>query len=753
MLRSKPLAIALSLAIYSSGVLAQTPALEEIIVTATKRAASLQDIAVTVTAFSADTIQEAGIRNVVDVAVLTPSLTINANVHPFSTRMSIRGIGTAGSTYLEPAVGMFVDGVYLNRSGLGVSDLVDIERIEVLQGPQGTLYGKNTNAGAISITTKAPNLEEAEAHLEVSTGNYSMQRVTGSVSGPLSDSVAYRLAGNYHARDGYLENFAGDDINDADEWNIIGKLLWEPGTDWSILLKASHVERDMNCCSPDAMQDPLVEEIMAGRGQKLPPNDPFDHKTAQDFPSTFEMESTAVSLNIDYDHDWGRITSITSWNDYDAEALQEASRSTLDTVFLGGPQSGDSFSQELRLSGNTDNIDYMAGLYYFQQETREGDGGVASWTGADLVPVGSQFFGPQLGFLATEGDELSQDLRFETKTIALFTRATWHITDNWHLTGGLRWSDEEKDADMWVDVESNALTAQNPEDIPPPLLTLLLANGIIPPISFLSSAKPEIDQKFNRSSDNLDWLASLSYDLSDDTMLFANASTGTKSGGFNGVAGAPEEREFDDEDTTSYELGIKSTLLDSRLRINSSLFLTQIDEFQSAQQASTGLGQITTNQGELEVAGLDLHVDALPLPNLILVFGLQYLDKYEFTAGPDKGQNVPFAAEVSANLGATLVFPFADGGVYLRADYSYMGDHLTNVASAAQLEAKDEQDRENLNMALGWRNDNWNVSFWGKNLTDEEYAVQTLTPYPLTNMDAYFLAPPKTYGATLRYDF
>ncbi|MBT7720778.1 MAG: TonB-dependent receptor, partial [Halieaceae bacterium] len=311
----------------------------------------------------------------------------------------------------------------------------------------------------------------------------------------------------------------------------------------------------------------------------------------------------------------------------------------------------------------------------------------------------------------------------------------------------------EKDADLFVDVESTAITAQSPENIPPPILALLAQNGIFPPFSLLSSARPEIDDSFNRSSDNVDWLGSVSYDLSIDTLLFASASTGTKSGGFNGVAGEPGDREFDDEETTSYELGIKTTLLDSRLRINSTLFLTEITDMQTNQQATSGLGQFTSNQGEAEVAGLDFQLDALPLPNLTVTLGLQYLDKYEFTAGPDKGLNLAYAAELSGNLGATLVFPIADGGVYLRGDYSFMGDHTTNTASAAQLQAKDEQDRQNLNVALGWRNDNWNVSLWGKNLTDEEYAAQTLVPYPISNMDAYFLAPPKTYGATLRYDF
>ena len=192
----RPLVAALSLC--SCGALAQAGVLEEVIVTATKQAESLQDIAVTVSVFTEDAIQQANIRDASDIAILTPALNINANISPFSSRISIRGIGTPGSSFLEPSVGTFVDGVYLNRSGLAVSDLVDVARIEVLQGPQGTLYGKNTNAGAISITTKRPSFESTEGHLEATAGNYAMGRVTGALSGPLSNTLAYRVAGNVH---------------------------------------------------------------------------------------------------------------------------------------------------------------------------------------------------------------------------------------------------------------------------------------------------------------------------------------------------------------------------------------------------------------------------------------------------------------------------------------------------------------------------------------------------------------------------
>ena len=180
LLSSSIAAFAVAQSLGSTVVVAQEGMLEEVIVTATKRAESLQDIPVTVNAFSSETIQEAGIQNASDLAILTPALNINVNTSPFNARMTIRGVGTAQTDpALEPSVGLFVDGVFLGRSGLGMSDLTDIERIEVLQGPQGTLYGKNTNAGAISVITKKPNFEEFEGYVEASAGDYSMYRLTG----------------------------------------------------------------------------------------------------------------------------------------------------------------------------------------------------------------------------------------------------------------------------------------------------------------------------------------------------------------------------------------------------------------------------------------------------------------------------------------------------------------------------------------------------------------------------------------------
>jgi iron complex outermembrane receptor protein len=734
-------AIAIALAACCSSLAAQERTLEEVIVTATKRAESLQDVPVAVNAFSADTIQEAGINNASDLAVMTPSLNANANSSPFTTRLTIRGIGTAQSDpALEPSVGLFVDGVFMGRTGLGTSDLTDIERIEVLQGPQGTLYGKNANAGAISIITKRPNMEEFEGYVEASAGNYSMGKLTATASGPISDTVAFRLSGNIHQRDGYYDN-AGtgiDDQNDADDWNLQGKLLWEPTDRLSVLLSAAHVDRDTTCCGTDVTHGDALQQELINQGLAPDKNDPYDYDVASSFQESFSMESDLVSLHIDYDTDWGLFTSITAWNDYEYDTSLDGDRSQLDLFISDERSEGDSFSQELRLDSSLgDNFDYQLGLFYYEQTTRRGDKTPTAFLGDDFITIADQqglpLPVPTVALIAQPGDYLVYQNTWDNETMAVFGQATWHIGERWHLTGGLRWTDEKREAELFSETFSTA-----------PLAAL----G-----SFLSIVSTPIDTTLDRSSDNVDWLAKLAYDIGDSSMIYASASTGSKSGNFNGVNGTPEEREFDDEKTTSYELGLKATLLDSTLRFNAAAFYTEIEDYQYQEQLPTGIGTFVSNDGEVEVSGLDMQLEAAPLPNLTISAGLLYMHDYEVTAGPREGQEQPFTAEFSGNLGATLVFPLADGGLYIRGDYIFMDDHITNGSSEDQLEDKDVDDRELLNAKIGWRNDNWNISVWGKNLTDDEYAVQTVVTQLFSGQDSYFLAPPRTYGATLRYDY
>lgn len=726
-------------------VAAQASALEEVIVTASKRSQSLQDVPMAITAFSDQVIQEAGINNAVDLAVLTPSLTISTGNQPFTASFRIRGIGTSQDDIaLEPSVGIFVDEVFLSRSGLGMSDLTDIERIEVLQGPQGTLYGKNTNAGAISIFTKDPDLEEFEAYVETSVGNYNLTKLTAAASGPLTESLAYRITGTIDQRKGYFDNGAGDDLNSADDWNIIAKLLYVPSDNLRVLIKGSHVDRNAKCCAADSVQGASVNEELAARGLAIDKNNPFDHEIAVNIDNEFKNKVDALSMIIDYDRDWGSLKSITAWGHAEGNASYDVDRSQLDVMsYVDATSEGGNFSQELRFASETGGpLDYQLGLFYFQSSTTGGDGSPFVFVGEDfisqanqqpdiaaLLPAGV----PSIAFIAQPGDSIRADIKLETETFALFGQTTWHISERWRITGGLRGTHEQKDADILTAIDSTAVSAQ------------LVGQ------SFLNAVTTPVDQDYSRSTNDVNWLLDTSFDLHDDTMIYARAATGSKSGGFNTVNGTPEQREFEDESTNSYELGVKSTVLAARLRINAAAFYTETDDYQYQQAGDLGLGTFVSNLPSVETSGLDVNMQAQPLPNLTLTGGFLYMYKYEITDGPQKGDKLPFTAKYNATASATLVFPLADGGIYIRADYSYMDDHQTTDSINAQ--DKDYQNRNLFNAKVGWRGDHWDVSVWGKNISDNKYAGLTSPTFPITTMDAYFLAPPRTYGATLRYDF
>ena len=736
MKRIAPLAVAIALITTGPQAVAQ---LEEVIVTATKRSASLQDIPVSVTALSETTIQEAGIENIEDVAQLVPSLTVTTNINPFAAGVRIRGFGTQqNDPSLEASVAFILDGVYMGRSGLGMSDITDVERIEVLQGPQGTLYGKNSNAGVVSVITQDPSTEENEGFVEATLGNYAEQRYVASATGPINDSLAYRLSGSWHKQDGWLESDTGDDLNAVDDWNVRGKLLWVPTDNLSILVTGSHVDRDTSCCGADATQTAAVADELVAQGFPVPKNDAFDWKNNVNVDSDFDLNADMVSVKLDYDLSWGTITSLSAWNDYDYTATLDADRSQLDILgTYDDKYTGNAWSEELRLTSELDGpLQYLAGLYYAYEKNTRGDGSAFTILGEDIVTVGIAQLGPIVGpFLArgaAVGDYITVDNTWKTDTFAVFGQTTYSFTEQWELTLGGRYTNETKDADFLVTTVSTSENAQT-------------GTGIV----LIDQAFGPIDEDFNRGDDGFTGLASLSYFTTQDIMIFTSVSTGTKSGGFNGVAGEGAPREFEQEDSTNYELGIKSRLLDERLQINATAFYTEFTDLQFIAQDPSGAGFFVSNAAEGTSEGIDLNFSAMPLTNLILGGGLQYLDA-EYTQGELQAFDVAFAPKWSGNLSATLLLPLADGMTYLRGDYSFMGDHYSN---ATYQPPKTEQDRELFNARLGWRNDDWDAALWMKNITDEAYSAQTAAPLIYSGTEAEFLAPPRTYGVTVRYSF
>ncbi|MCH8862047.1 MAG: TonB-dependent receptor plug domain-containing protein, partial [Proteobacteria bacterium] len=362
--------------------------IEEIVVTAQKREKTLLETPVAISAFSADTLERSSVRDIRDLQSLVPSFNLTQSQSSFQTVVNIRGLGTSGNNAgLEPSVGIYVDGVFRSRTGAATGDFLSLERIEVLRGPQSTLFGKNTSAGVISIITQKPRYEFG-GKAEVTYGNYNQVIVKGTVTGPLiEDKLAVRLSANYNKRDGFLTNlFDGSDTNDRDRWAVRGQLLFEPSDAISIRLIADASEADERCCAAPFFVNGPTMDIIAGPpaafGFGLPftgtlggSGDPFDRDIIFNANMNSGAKDFGVSAQIDWDMGAATLTSITAYREFKSDSDLDGDFGPADIIASTGPQTDvETFTQELRLTSNgSHTIDWLIGAYYFNQDLTSDD--------------------------------------------------------------------------------------------------------------------------------------------------------------------------------------------------------------------------------------------------------------------------------------------------------------------------------------------------------------------------------------------
>ncbi|MCC7414408.1 MAG: TonB-dependent receptor [Gammaproteobacteria bacterium] len=753
LLQPEPLAAyVLALATLMPGATAAAQ-IEEVVVTAQKRAQSLQEVPFTVTAVDTEFLRNTGVGSVEDLQQHLPALNIAANITPFSAAIRLRGIGSQGNEpSIEPSVGFFVDGVYQPRSGLGLADLADIERIEVLYGPQSTLYGKNTNAGLVNVITKAPT-SEIEGNLEFSTGDYALRDGRFSLSGPLVDTLSFRISGRFNIRDGYMDDLdpAGgggtEELNDADDKVLRGQLLWQPNEALDVRLIATHVSRHQVCCSGELLPGPAHIALSTVFGSPLPSLDPEDRKVGIDFPYSFKQESNSVSGTIDYDFGAFTLTSITGYDEYRWVHTQDTDHSSLDWWRVTDVNKGDSVSQELRLVSNGDSrLNWLGGLFYYSatlDRSSLNNGYVTFGAIPGFVLPGA--FPPPLTGAA--GDTGFYDTTWEQETMAAFGQLMYDLTDKARLTGGLRFSHEERDAHLGI----ISRTAS-----PFSIMRLL----ILPPI----------DEDLSFEDDSVTWTVSGQYSWTDSVMTFVNVATGSKAGGFNGAAGprTGTERAYGEETSINYEVGAKTDWFDRRLRLNASFFYTEIEDFQNLSFDATVGAFFVDNAGMQTTMGMDVEATAVITDWMTVDAALEWLDaEYdEFTNGPCyfgrtgadpltgfcdvSGEDLPWAPDITTTLAANFVRPVRDGlELYGRVDYSHVGDHI----AADDLDPLAKQSYDLVNLRAGLRGSSWDVALWAKNVTDETYIQQQVGVPLFSGSYMRWLNPPRTWGVTLRYDF
>ena len=761
---------------------AETAALEEVLVTANRRVESLQETAMSVTAFTTEFIQDAGVNDLASIEAYTPSLKITTGSDSRATSIRIRGIGSVGTnTGIDPSVGLFIDGVYQGRAGMSISDLVDVERIEVLRGPQGTLYGKNTAAGAISIITRAPHTE-FESMLEALYDSNQRLELRGMVNLPLGDdSRALRLSGFRVDGDHLFENtVTGEGVNDAYKWGGRARLRIDTAaSEW--LVSLDYTREDTDCCAMavssydglSPLNTPITDTPsralqaalgLNDRGQPIlqyqtmtdtqgfapPPAHPFGNDYWFNAPVANAVDVGGLGIEWNRDLASGStLTLINGWRHYRSDSAYDGDFTAYDAVIGDTDIELDQFSSELRLtSPGGDRFDYQLGLYAFYSEL-DSVGRFGS-SAALLDNIG-------LGFLFPEGSLNTDDNLFTTTSYAAFGQMVWNINDSLSATVGLRYTREEKAREG-----SQITTPSTQIDVPP----------VVGPDLFFDDS---------RTDDDLSPMLSLRYFTRPDLMFYGTVSRGFKSGGYNQRRERADlNGEFDEEQATNIEMGWKGSWLDRRLQINGTLFYVEYDDFQA--QTFDGSSLRVTNAGQLESYGLEL--DLAYLPNASTLFGValgfneasydsfdlgqctveqSFVDYYivQGAQGGSPGIGTPCVQDLA---GETLDnAPEWTVSSFLQYEHSVQG----NLIAVARLEHNYidsfflDQDLDPhlrnesvqlVNARLMLRNvqRDWEAVLWGRNLLDEEYYSAGID-IPTIGGFAGIVALEASYGVTLRW--
>lgn len=444
---------------------AQSAADDEIIVTATKRSSTLQETPVAVSVTSADVIEKAQILDIKDLQTVVPTFRVSQLQNSANTTLTIRGFGNGGNNYgIEPAVGLFIDGVYRSRAAAAIGDLPALERIEVLSGPQSTLFGKNASAGVVSVVTQKPQFE-TEGYLEGGLGNYNQNYLKGYITGAVAENTAVSLGIGYQKRDGYFEVIDGvdEDLNNLNRFNLRGQILWEPTDNLSVRLIGDLSTLSENCCGtgvaiegPLAAGSPTAGQLIASLGGRQPTAaNQFTYETFVDTETLNKIDDSGVSGQIDYDLGFATLTSITAYRTTDSSYTNDSDYNSLEilpNVFQTNIL--DTFTQELRLASNGGNqIEWMVGGYFFD-ETIEQDSGFNY--GADTRPYLEALAGGGLAALETilgttpgtyfaEGQGVNETFLQDNRAFSVFGTVDFNVSDRLTLTAGANYTEDRKD--------------------------------------------------------------------------------------------------------------------------------------------------------------------------------------------------------------------------------------------------------------------------------------------------------------------
>jgi len=721
--------------------------IEELVVTATRREQSFQDVPMAVSALTSQQLLDAGVNEFEKIASQVPSLEVEPNTNPFTTSVRVRGMGNlANIPNFEPAVGLFVDGAYRSRSGVAMGDLLDVERIEVLRGPQSVLYPKNVTAGLINVITQRPT-DQFSAWGGASVGNLNYWQLQGGINGALADGVRGRLAAVTSDRDGSFNDIVnGTHSGGYSRTALRGQLEFDLGERANLRLVAGYSDKQGDCCSPDVLPGAISKKFLGLLGRPVD-TDPLNRRTAYSDPYHFNGSQYDLLADFSYKFDWAVLTSTTSYDHFDVKSQIDAEQSAFTAAVFIDRQKSDAFGQEFRLTSQGDGpLSWMTGAYFYDNNFTRGSlspNEPMLVLGPDVVPLPAPFNG-------AAGDQSSFQSQNDTRHWSLFGQLDWQATERTKLSAGLRYIDEKKS----IDVRSTYRVAALP--------SLALNTTVPTPIVA------------DRSTDGLAWNLSALFDVAAGTTLYATVSEGYKAGGYNGDWDATGQltaakREFKDETVLNLETGLKSRFWNDQATLNLSVFRSEFDNFQNA--SFLGINFLVRNAEKVISQGIELDGSVRPVAGLTLDYAVTYLDaKYDkFTNGACyfgrtptnatertcdlSGATLPNAPDWRTNLGLQYEHALAAGTGFFRTDWAYASEQ--NVDTALDPRAK-QGAYGLLSARLGWRNARYSVAVWGDNLTDETVKTAAGPQTIFGGIDGgmqIFLNEPRTYGVTFDVRF
>lgn len=681
--------------------------IETITVTAQKRSESVQEVPIAISAYDAKRLEETGFDGFEDLENMTPGLQLG-NFGPV-TFVNLRGIGNENTTAGgDPGVALHYDGVYLGRPVAFLFSAFDSERVEVLRGPQGTLYGRNATGGSINYITRKPE-DEFGAEADFTVGNYEMFRGRAAVNVPISDGISARVVGFFEERDGFTENLSGGpNPNDASNWGLRGHLSFDIADSGSLLLSANYVSSGGVGTKPELREAYMGTTVSPPRPLGGPPgfafsggppsgvpggniyidadgnvpvNDLRPFREATDADLSSDLEFLLISATFEYDFGPVALKSITGYAESSYSSLQDQDHSELALAHLLLLESSEQFTQEVQLLSNTDSpFQWIAGAYLFNENASRR----------------SQFFEGRFDVFADvfnvpAGWDIDGDV--ETTSYAFFAQASYELSDQFSLTGGIRYSNDKKSGENRGFIFAGAPYAAPVED----------------------------------QWDEVTYKAVVNYQPTPDILLYGSFSTGYRSGGINQAVNPINENAlYEPETVDAFEIGFKSTLLDRRLQLNISAYHNDYSQLQF--QVFGATGPAAFNASGATVKGIEVEMLATPTNGLTIDLGASYNDSEfdeQIVAGQQLGGNqVQRTPEWTFNIGATQEFDLGDRGMLrIRGDFAYTDDMFytafNRTGGFGDLGGSDfAESYENVNFRLIWndKDERWTAEFAATNV-------------------------------------